>query len=253
MVQIEYRFDSTAYERFLATQPLMSAYHLAAWQDVLARSYAYIPATLVAVDQSGAIAGVLPLMRVHGRLKGRRLVSLPFSHCVSLLATSDEVKRALLDAAIDLARAENYAYVELKTREPLDHEAFQPSVLNTISELSLTLDEDQIFAGFSKGNRRDIRKAESAGFDVRRAQSHADFDSFHRLEVTTRQRQGAPVYPVKFFRQMADLLGDHVHLYLAAYRGRDVAGIVDAERREAGHLWLWCVRARCRRAASVSE
>jgi CelD/BcsL family acetyltransferase involved in cellulose biosynthesis len=226
MIQVTSAFDFAAYDRFVSEQRTFNAYHLRGWTDVLARSYGYIPATLVALDASGEIAGVLPLMRVHGRLKGRRLVSLPFSHCVPMLTSSPAVEAALLDAAIDLARSENYAYVELKTRQPIEHEAFQPSMLNKISELSLAPADNQLFSGFSKGNRRDIRKAESADFVIRRAESHADFDSFHRLEVITRQRQGAPVYPAKFFRHMADSLSQQVNLYLAAYQGRDVAGII---------------------------
>ena len=219
-------FDLAAYDEFVATQPAFNAYHLRGWTEVLSNTYGYIPTTLAALNASGKIEGVLPLMRVHGRLKGRRLVSLPFSHCVPILATSSSVKSALLDAAIDVARRENYAFVELKTRQPLEHEAFQPSILNHISELSLSPEPDALFSGFSKGNRRDIRKAESADFSIRRAESHADFDSFHRLEVITRQRQGAPVYPIKFFRHMADSLTQQVNCFLASYQGRDVAGIV---------------------------
>src|SRR5262245_18573480 len=86
------------YDAYIAAHPDTSLYHSRAWLKVLQLTCRYAPATLVAVDEQQRIVGVLPLMRVSGILRGRRLVSLPFSHCVPILTSHPDAEAALLDA-----------------------------------------------------------------------------------------------------------------------------------------------------------
>lgn len=217
---------ASAYDAYLAAQRSALPYHSRGWLEVLHRSYGYRPVTLAARQPNGDVIGLLPLVAINGRLKGRRLVGLPFSHCVPLLADSTAVQEALLDKALALTRDAHFAYLELRTRQPIFHPNFQPSVLNSISELDLTPSLDALYAAFSQNNRRNIKKAESAGFSLRIGETARDFDLFYRLEVSTRHRQGAPIYPARFFRDVAELIGDQVRLYLLSLEGRVVAGLV---------------------------
>jgi lipid II:glycine glycyltransferase (peptidoglycan interpeptide bridge formation enzyme) len=214
------------YDAYIQTHPDANVYHTRAWSNVLQASYGYAPATLVALDAPDEIVGVLPLMRVNTITRGRRLVSLPFSHCVPILTNRLAVEHALLSELLAIAHAEHVAYVELKPRRPVDHPAFVPTVLNRISELDLTPELDQLFESFTSSNRRNIRKTERAGFTLREGNTHADYDSFHALEVATRRRQGSPVYPRSFFHDVAKKLPQQSHLYLLSYNGHDVAGMV---------------------------
>lgn len=215
----------SAYDVFVNAQKNANLYHTRAWLAVLQQSYGYQPASLVAQEE-GQIRGVLPLMRVHGRLKGRRLVSLPFSHCVPILADSPAIETALLHTAAELTQADHYSYLELKTRQPIAHENFQPSTLNHISELDLSPSLDDLFAAFTTSNRRNIRKGEKAGFQIREGLSAANVQAFYDLEVATRMYQGSPVYPPQFFPTMAELCGEHLRLYMMSLDGHDVAGIL---------------------------
>jgi CelD/BcsL family acetyltransferase involved in cellulose biosynthesis len=217
--------DPKTYDTFITDHPATTIYHTRAWLKVLQLTYGYAPASLVALDGE-QVVGVLPLMRISGIIRGRRLVSLPFSHCVPILATHPDAETALLNAAIDLARREDFAYLELKPRQPIQHPDFLPSTLNHISELSLLPEPDALFEAFTPSNRRNIRKAEKAGFILREATTYRDFDSFHAIEVATRHRQGAPVYPKAFFQHAAEHLRKHLHLYLLSMAGQDVAGML---------------------------
>lgn len=209
-----------AYETFLKNHPAALIYHCQEWWEVLRRSYGYQPASLIALE-GDTVVGVLPLMRVHGRLKGRRLVSLPFSHHVPVLTSHPDAEKQLLDAAVEMAKAENYAYLEI--RSPLTHEHFQPAVLNFVSRLDLTPAEDILYSQCSRSNRRNISLASRAGFELCDSR---DFDTFYRLEVETRHRQGAPMYPPRFFHDLAAHLENQVKLYFLNTNGQPVAGMI---------------------------
>ncbi len=216
-------FDSAynaAYTAFLENHPAALVYHRPEWWEVLRRSYGYQPASLLALEGEN-IVGVVPLMRVHGKVKGRRLVSLPFSHLVPLLTTHPDAEKQLLDAAMEMTRAENYAYLEIRC--PLSHDSFQPAVLNFISRLDITPDENTLFQQCSHHLRRDIRMAARAGFELVESR---DFDQFYQLEVETRHRQGAPMYPPYFFRDLAAHLKNQVRLYFMHWNGQPVAGMM---------------------------
>ena len=220
------KVDPAAYDAFVASHPHSSAYHKRAWLHILQQTYGYAPASLIAQDENERITGILPLMRVSGRLKGRRLVSLPFSHCVPILVRDEAVRTALLDAAVAMTQDEGYAYLELKLPESPRHDAFQSSTLNFTSELSLQPETDALFAAFPKANRRNIRNGEQSDFRLRTGESLADFESFYELEISTRHRQGAPIYPPRFFRLLFEHMKPQVNLYLGSLHGQDVAGIL---------------------------
>jgi CelD/BcsL family acetyltransferase involved in cellulose biosynthesis len=65
----------------------------------------------------------------------------------------------------------------------------------------------EVYAGFHRSQvQRNIRRAEREGLTVRRAaRPHDLVDTFYRLHLQTRRRQGVPVQPRRFFR----LLWDH--------------------------------------------
>jgi lipid II:glycine glycyltransferase (peptidoglycan interpeptide bridge formation enzyme) len=215
-----------AYDAYVAQHPLANSYHQRAWWEVLGRAYGYCSASFISLDAAGQLNGALPLMRLHGRVKGRRLVSLPFSHAVPILAANPSVESELVQAAQTLAQAENYRFVEVRPRQTLQDSAFQPVALNYISELALDQPLDALFESFTSSNRRNIRKGEKSGFVIREGATSANLSAFYALEVATRHYQGAPVYPRHFFHWMAEALGDDVQVYVMALEGRDVAGMV---------------------------
>lgn len=213
-----------AYDAYLKNHPDTLLYHHRAWWEVLRRSYGYTPASLIALDETQTLRGALPLMKLQGRIKGRRLVGLPFSHIVPPLADSPDILQRLLDAAI--TQAADVRYLEIRARQPLPDVRFRPSTQNYISELDLTPPIATIFKNISESSRRHIRRAEDAGLAVWRGTSPADYQRFYELEVDTRHRQGAPVYPARFFADLQALLGEYVRLYLVSVAGQAVAGLV---------------------------
>jgi hypothetical protein len=76
--------------------------------------------------------------------------------------------------------------------------------------------------------RQKIKKAEKSDLRHVKGTGQEHFAAFDRLEVLTRQRQGSPAYPARFFCHMAEELGseDTAHLHLVYLDARPVAGVV---------------------------
>ena len=72
--------------------------------------------------------------------------------------------------------------------------------------LALDRNHAEVYAGFHRSQvQRNIRRAEREGLTVRRATRPQDLvDTFYRLHLRTRQRQGVPVQPRRFFRLLWD-------------------------------------------------
>src|SRR5215813_10168764 len=74
-----------AWDRFVEQHPHATVAHLAAWGSVFEGAYRHQRVYLVAED-SGDIAGVLPLVVIRSRLFGRCVVSMPFLDYGGILA-----------------------------------------------------------------------------------------------------------------------------------------------------------------------
>jgi len=209
---------------FVTNHPNFLHYHQWDWLTLLHRAYGYTPLVLGAYADDQSLVGVLPLMRVHGIVKGRRLVGLPFSHDVPILTTHPDAETALLSYAIKETHNGTYKYLEL--RYATSDERFKTTVLHNNSELDLTPDEDTLFANFSRSNRRNIRIADRADFSFYEGTREADFEAFYRLEVTTRHQQGAPMYPRNFFRWLHQTFPKSVKLYFIRHQGHDIASMI---------------------------
>ena len=83
--------------------------------------------------------------------------------------------------------------------------------------------EEEVFAGFHKKLRYNIRLAQRRGVEVREG-TKADLPVFYRLMEETARRDGFIIRPMAYYRRVWDELGpEHVKLMLACLDGRAVA------------------------------
>jgi len=85
---------------------------------------------------------------------------------------------------------------------------------------------DELAAGFSQEWRRNIRKAEASGVQVREG-SRDDLATFHQVYIETAARDGFRPRPVTYFERMWDALraedAQRLRLFLAEHNGITVA------------------------------
>ena len=213
------------WDAWVARYPDATVFHSQGWARVLAETYGHKPLYLTRVVADELVA-LLPLMELDSWLTGRRAVSLPFTDLCPPLGRAEDIQ-ILLRRALALGRERAWKYLELRG---VPARCFPVEAAGTFlgHTLDLTGGEDQLLRGFESGVRRAIRKAEASGVEVAIASAPSPVEAYYRLHCLTRQRQGVPPQPFRFFArlQRCVLEPGHGFVALARHQGRPVAGAV---------------------------
>jgi CelD/BcsL family acetyltransferase involved in cellulose biosynthesis len=212
--------DDPRWHGFIGSHPDATPFHHPRWAAFLAECYGMSAFALVRMSADGAVAAGLPVIEVR-RLGKRRWVSLPYTDRLEPLGAADELGPALEAAR----RREDVDAVELRSALP---GAFAEDAA-WMHLLQLDPDPAAVAAGMRGNVRRGIRKAEREGVEVVAGSAAADLvDSFYRLHVATRRRQGVPVQPRRFFSLFWERLVEPglATVLLGRVDGRPVAGAV---------------------------
>jgi hypothetical protein len=209
---------SDVYDAALRRFPRLTIYHTRAWSSFLAEAFGARPATLVALG-GGDVVGVLPLALVQS-WRGRRLVSLPYSHCVRALG-SETVVPLLLQRARERAAAEHQCALELRGAVA----AAEWSFVNTT--VAVSRDMDAMRSRIDRKTRNQLHQAErNQGLTLRDASSASDFAAMDYIMAVNRRQLGSATYRRHFFELLKRWAGDVVKLELASLDGRPIAFMV---------------------------
>ncbi len=179
--------------------PGASFFHCSAWAKVLKKAYGYTPLYFVNTDRK--LDTVIPLMEVSSLLTGKRAVSIPFTDYCELLAPHPEVSRVMFDVIGSEGKKRGWKYVELRSDAGfLNGERASASYYR--HTLDLTPSVEKLVSGFRDSTRRNIRKAERSGVEVRFEKSLEALRSFYRLNCLTRREHGLPPQPWAFFAKV---------------------------------------------------
>lgn len=183
---------------FVTTHPAATPFHHPDWTRLVAGCYRFRAFGLAVSDATGGIQAGLPVVEVRHLSGGPRWVSLPYTdYCPPLVSARHEEDR-LVAGLQQAGRAAGVRRVEI--RAPIAGDpAAGPTALRHV--LALGPDPADVYAGFHRSQvQRNIRRAEREGLTVRRAtRPHDLVDTFYRLHLRTRRRQGVPVQPRRFF------------------------------------------------------
>ena len=94
--------------------------------------------------------------------------------------------------------------------------------------------EETLLEGFNQLWRRNLKKADKSGVQVRIG-SRADLARFHEVYVETAKRDGFTPRPLSYFERMWNALGKHLKLYMAEIDGRVAAATIWV--RVGSHVW----------------
>jgi CelD/BcsL family acetyltransferase involved in cellulose biosynthesis len=225
---VELALDDPRWREFVASSDEAVAFHLPAWSTVLQRCYRYRALALALTSADGSMAAGLPLMEVPRPLRAPRWASLPFTDCCPPLGRHRVSADDLVGEVREAARAAGVSTVAIHA--PLEAAGAHAVVEGVTHTLQLGPDPEAVRRTFSRSQvQRNIKRAEREGVVVRRAESEFDLtDTFYRLHLGTRRRQGVPVQPRRFFELLWQLIiepGDGFVL-LADVGGKTVAAAV---------------------------
>ena len=206
--------------------PVRTFFCTQAWAKVLQASYGYTPLYFALMD-SGVMRALLPMMEVSSFLTGKRGVSLPFTDYCEPLVPHEQVFFALFDAAKQEAKTRGWKYIDLRLTNGILRKEI-PSLFFHGHVLDLNVGQEQLFRQFTDTNRRNIRKAEKQGVEVRLENTLEALQEFYRLNCLTRRRHGLPPQPWHFFENVhREVIAKGMGItVLARHEGNAVAGNV---------------------------
>ena len=217
------RHDHTdkSWDRFVEQHPHATVAHLAAWGSIFEGAYRHERVYLVA-EESGEIAGVLPLVVIRSRLFGRCVVSMPFLDYGGILAEpGSEAERQLADAALDVARERGAQTVGLRQLHPIGIPATTAG--ERVTMLLPLSSEEAAWKALPSERRNRVRKGEKQG--LRAVWGGAELlDDFYRVFAINMRDLGSPVHSRRFFTLMVEELAGVARVLLVRDTGGRAVG-----------------------------
>ena len=216
------------WQAYVESHPQSTVFHHRNWIELLRHQYGtelLIPAICDAVG--GRIIAAVPLLETKSLLGKPKLVSLPFTDALPLLAddadSAVDLRCELRDHFRDsyravILRSDDHAHVRCATRDSVRHEIDTSQPLEAIT------------GQFTRQTRQSIRKAERSGLAF---STHTDRNAvrdFYQLHIENRHRIGSPVQPERFFLRL------HEHMIESGLGF--VAFVSDGTQRLSGGIIL---------------
>jgi hypothetical protein len=214
--------------RLIARRPEASIFHTPEWLKALQSTYGYQPVAYTTCRPGTEISSGYVFCRVKSWLTGQRLVSLPFSDHANFLGDDQNELGTVLTSLRDGKEAKQYKYIEIRPTHVLTDPAhFQQSDAFYLHRLSLEDDLNVLFARFHKSCvQRKITRAVREKVHYAAGRSEELLRDYYRLCVLTHRRHGLPPQPMRWFRNLAECLGEMFTIHLAYLNGRAIAGVV---------------------------
>lgn len=234
------------WDAFVAGEPEATLAHAAAWARVMREAYGVEPHYLAA-RESGALAGVLPLVRVPTLRGGAELVSMPYLDTGGILGRDERAVASLFASARARTEASGARALELRQAAPLPgiEPGPPPDRVNLV--LPLAADEEALWAALPATVRNQTRKARREGLSPWVAGEEA-CDAFYAPFRENMRDLGTPVHSRGFYRAAARAFGASLRFVIARDGERPVGGLVAIH---TGHRvtvpWASTLRAERRR------
>ncbi|HEU4960265.1 MAG TPA: FemAB family XrtA/PEP-CTERM system-associated protein [Sphingomonas sp.] len=200
-------------------------FHLTGWSLGVARGCGQRPHYLLA-EQSGALAGVLPLTELRSPLFGSALVSSGFAVDGGVLAHDEAATAALIAAAWELAQRLGCPTLELRggpapgTGWQLDEETYCGFAR------PLAADDEAELKAIPRKQRAEVRKALGNDLTVETGRGERDLAAHYAVYAESVRNLGTPVFPRALFREVVAALGGEVDVLTVRHAGAPVASVL---------------------------
>ncbi|MEP7064400.1 MAG: FemAB family XrtA/PEP-CTERM system-associated protein [Gemmatimonadota bacterium] len=216
------RFSGAAsqWDTLARGSPGFTHFHLYGWRAVMERVFGHECIYLAAYEDAGALAGVLPLVRVKSMLFGHFVVSMPFLNYGGPLGTPEAVV-ALVAHASGIASDSGAKLLELRSRIPLPVELPVSHRKITVL-LDLPDSEPALMKQLDAKLRSQVRRPQKEGVTVKFGADQVApfFDVFaeHMRDL------GTPTQSRLLFDTIAAIFPNDAWFGCAWYQGKPVAG-----------------------------
>lgn len=220
--------DEAAIAAFVDRHPEATLFHRPEWTRAVEAGCGQRDRTLVAIDEKGAVAGLLPLSEVRSPLFGSALVSAGFGVGGGI---AGEGADALAAAAWTLAQDLGCTSVELRGgRLPAGWDRSEGTYANFARDLPA--EEEAILTSIPRKQRAEVRRALGFGLDVTVGR---DLDAHYRVYSQSVRNLGTPVFPRALFAAMLDAFGDDADILTISQAGTPLASVLSLYHRGTVH------------------
>jgi serine/alanine adding enzyme len=220
-IVVEQAGDAAAaeWDRFVASSPAATTYHRYGWRGLAARVFGKETHYLLA-RQQGAVAGILPLVRLKSRLFGDFLVSLPYLSYGGVVACSGVVRERLLSEAIALATRLGVSHIEFR------HRASDTDLPARKDKVTMLLDlpdtAELLWKQCGAKLRSQVKRPQKEGAECVSGGMEL-LPDFYAVFAENMRDLGTPVYPQRFFAEILQLLDQQARVFVVRWRGVPVA------------------------------
>jgi len=190
------------WQTYVESHPNSSIFHHRNWLELLHEQYGFeirIPALM----DNGKILAAIPLLQTRNLRGAKKLISLPFTDYLQILANDQPALEVLCLLIQDQFRGRFEAIV-IRSNEPVpgaDHEShIVRHELRTDSPLT------EIESSFASAIKRNLNKGRRFQLEFQKSRDAAAMDIFYRLHVLTRRKLGVPVQSRSFFNRINNKL-----------------------------------------------
>jgi FemAB-related protein (PEP-CTERM system-associated) len=239
--------DGTAWDAYVSAHPEAFGSHEWAWRDVFERVFGHACHYLAARTETGAIAGVLPIVEIRSFLFGRSMTSLPFLNFGGVLASSPLAARQLLESAGDLARSRGCPHVEFRhiSRIFTDLPCRQHKVTMRLGLRSAGASapaSGNLWDRIDRKARNQVRKAQKSNLTVDRGGSELVPD-FYQVFARNMRDLGTPVYPAGLFDAVIRQFPGRARIIVVRLEGKPVAAGLTIRTRDMVEIpWASSIR-----------
>jgi FemAB-related protein (PEP-CTERM system-associated) len=217
--------ELTRITRYLSSHDGATLFHRPEWILAVQQGCGQAAHYLVAERPGGEMLGVLPLSEVRSQLFGSALVASGFAVGGGILASDKAAERELAEAALQLARKQRCASIELRGGPAPSGFTVTESVYAGFAR-EIPSDDAGILSAIPRKQRAEVRKGQGMHLDVtigRDAKHRRDHFAVYAESV---RNLGTPVFPPALFEAMLDRFGDETDILTVSKAGVPVASVL---------------------------
>ena len=229
--------DASRWDAFVARAAGASFYHRFGWKAVNETILDHHTAYLAAIDESGEIRGVFPLVQVKSALFGNLACSMPFVNYGGPVAETPAVEQLLMAEAARVCDAWQVEYLEIRSMRHLG-DALPVNEHKVSMTLDLVADPDTLWKNFKTGHRQDIRRGYKNGLTARFGGAEL-IDPFFDVMAESWQQLGTPFYRKRYFTRLAEAFPGDLRLCVVYAGDRPAAVAFDGiQGTTVEGMWL---------------
>lgn len=208
--------DQDTWDRYVENHNDGLLYHLSGWKNVIEKTYGHNSYYLIAEENGehdyNEIVGILPLIHLKHFLFGNSLISIPFFDMAGVLADNEEVKKNLLQKAVEIGREIKANNIELRhaLRQPVKDFFDEQSSLTCREKshkvrmlLALPKSSELLWNSFKSKHRNKIKIPLREGLETVLGGREYVPDFYHVFSINMRDL-GSPVHSKNLIKNVLE-------------------------------------------------